>query len=87
MGVRISQPSNSGDVLEIMPTNWRSLMAFLECQTQWRVAAGMAGLIWLGLDYSACKLVLDSLGAPAGIFADLRFLETCALPILNEVDA
>jgi hypothetical protein len=29
--------------------------------------------------------VLDDIGAPAGVFADLRVMEAAALPILNAV--
>lgn len=69
-----------------MPANWPSLMAFLDCQTQWRVAAGMAGLVWFGLDYAACKLVLDAEELGPDVFRDLRVIEAAALPILNEAD-
>ncbi|WP_320202470.1 DUF1799 domain-containing protein [Agrobacterium rosae] len=87
LGITYTAPPIEQDQLEIMPNAWDSFMAFLSCQTQWRVAAGMAGLIWLGLDYAACKLVLDDIEAAPGTFADLRVMEAAAMPILNEVDA
>lgn len=68
-----------------MPANWSSLLAFLECQTQWRVAVGMAGIIWIGLDYAACAPVLAAIDVGPEAFADLRYMEHSALPILNEV--
>ncbi|KGE01004.1 hypothetical protein JL39_07625 [Rhizobium sp. YS-1r] len=86
MGVQLAARPKQDDEMEIMPANWDSLMAFLECQTQWRVAAGMAGLVWFGLDYVACKLVLDSIDADTEVFADLRVMEAAALPVLNEAD-
>ncbi|WP_440410617.1 DUF1799 domain-containing protein [Neorhizobium petrolearium] len=86
MGVTLAAAPKTDDAMEIMPANWDSLMAFLECQTQWRVAAGTAGLVWLGLDYLACKLILDSVSADGKAFADLRIMEAAALPVLNEAD-
>lgn len=73
------------EAIAIMPNAWPSLHAFLACQTQWRIAVGMSGMLWLGLDYPACKLVLDDINAPAHVFADLRVMEAAAMPILNEV--
>lgn len=67
-----------------MPRNWPSLLAFLVCQTQWRVVATMSGLIWLGLDYAAARGALDEAGLPIARMADLRVIEAAALPILNE---
>lgn len=72
--------------LAIMPTAWESLMVFLNCQTQWRFALGMAGVMWGGLDYNAVKLVLEDMQASAHVFSDLRAMEGEALRILNEVD-
>ncbi len=71
-------------LVDIMPSAWTSLSAFLACQTQWRVAVGMSAMLWLGLDYTAVKLVLDDMDAPRGTFADLRLMEAAALPVLNE---
>lgn len=67
-----------------MPANWPAFTAFLACSTQWRVAGTMAGLAWVGLDYAACRLVLDDMQSPPGVFADLQVMERAALPILNE---
>lgn len=39
--------------LDVWPEHWHAVQIFLAMETQWRVAAGMAGLVWLGLDYSA----------------------------------
>ena len=87
LGITVAAQAEETDAIAIMPTAWNSLITFLECQSQWRVAAGMAGLIWLGLDYPACRLVLDDMQAPAGIFSDLRYMEGAALKILNEAEA
>ena len=86
MGVQITAAPDVEDNIQIMANAWDSYIAFRACETQWRMAIGMAGLIWLGLDYPACKLVLDDIGAPAHVFADLRYMEGIALRVLNEVD-
>lgn len=88
MGLKVEvTPPDEQEAIEIMPANHASFEAFLACQTQWRVVATMAGLIWLGLDYAAARLVLDDLDTPRHVFADLRIMEAEALPVLNERDA
>nr|WP_066877566.1 DUF1799 domain-containing protein [Sinorhizobium saheli] len=87
--VSLRAPEDETDeegVVSIMACNWSSFIAFRACETQWRVVATMAGLIWIGLDYTACQIVLEQLDAPAYIFADLHAMEEAALPILNGVD-
>jgi len=78
-----TQKPNS-DAIEIMPENWISITAFLACETQWRVAASMAGLVWIGLDYSGVKVVLEQVDAPARVFGDLRHMERAALETFGE---
>lgn len=86
MGVCFKTAPKVEDDIQIMANAWDSYIALRACETQWRVAVGLAGLIWLGLDYPACKLVLDDISAPAHVFADLRYMEGVALRVLNEVD-
>ncbi|UNZ49507.1 DUF1799 domain-containing protein [Agrobacterium tumefaciens] len=86
MGVSLKTAPKAEDDIQIMANAWDSYIALRACETQWRVAVGLAGLIWLGLDYPACRLVLDDIGAPAHVFADLRYMEGVALRVLNEVD-
>ncbi|WP_043062096.1 DUF1799 domain-containing protein [Brucella anthropi] len=86
MGLALQVDQSTQEMVEIMPVNHISFDAFLCCQTQWRVAATMAGLIWQGLDYSAVRLVLDDIDAPRHVFADIRVMEAAALPVLNERD-
>ncbi|CAD7055463.1 hypothetical protein RHAB21_00723 [Pseudorhizobium halotolerans] len=89
LNVQVEHDQDDGDDTEIMANAWHSFSAFIACQTQWRAVAGMTGLIWLGLDYLACKQVLLSLDFEReqrkSAFNDLRFMEAAALPILNEV--
>ncbi|WP_429813539.1 DUF1799 domain-containing protein [Ensifer sp. B1-9] len=82
----MSVPVSQEEAFEVMPANWPAFVALLACSTQWRVVGTMAGLIWIGLDYAACRLVLDDLQSPPGVFADLHVMEKAALPILNERD-
>ena len=86
MGLKVEVTPEEQEVIEIMPANHATFDAFLSCHTQWRVAATMAGIIWLGLDYTAVRLVLDDLDAPKHVFADLRLMEAEVLPIMNERD-
>ncbi len=74
------------EITEVFAGNWTSLSAFVTVATQWRVVATMGGLIWVGLDYPAVKMVLDHSGLPAPVFDDLRVMENAALAVLNEVD-
>lgn len=78
--------TEAAEEVGIMPANWESFMAFIACQTQWRMVAGFGGLIWQGLDYAACRLVLRDIKAGPHVFADIRHMEGAALQILNEAD-
>ena len=78
-------PEPDEDAFEVWSVNWDSLTAFLACETQWRVAATMAGLLWLGLDYAAVDIVLRRCDAPDAVFADLRAMEREALAVFAEV--
>lgn len=84
MGVAVDAdlPADDG-VIEVDQRNWDSIRAFLGCQTQWRVAVGFAGAVWLGLDYVAADVVLRAIGGTA-VLADMQVMEMAALPILNE---
>ena len=86
MGVAVIVTPDDEATIEIHPANEPAIVAWLECETSWRTAATMAGLIYIGLDYVACRLVLDDLGSPKGTFADLRHMERVALELLNKRD-
>lgn len=77
------------EAFEVLPPNADALDAWLSCQTQWRVAAGMGGMVWLGLDYSAVDVVLRrmKLADPDAVMADLQVMEGAALKVLGEKDA
>jgi hypothetical protein len=67
--------------------NWKLLGVFLALQTQWRVAVGLTGMVYLGLDYAAVPAALALLGIPKAqhreAFAGVRLMEAAALPIRN----
>lgn len=76
------------EAFDVAEENWQSLLFFLACDTQWRVVLGMAGLLWIGLDYTACDVVARRLKVPdeevAELWADLKVMEGAALPELND---
>lgn len=78
-GVTASAPPETG----VWDINWKSLMAFLDCQTQWTIVAGFGGAVWIGLDYGRVKAALEMGDYGDGVFDDLRHMEGKALPVLN----
>jgi len=72
-----------------MPANWDSVIAFLNCETQWVVVVSMVGLIWWGLDYQAVDIVLrrTRVADADAVFADLQLMEGAALEVLGEVQS
>lgn len=75
------------EAFEVWSCNWESFRAFLACETQWRVALGMAGAVWLGLDYSGVDVVLRRTGAAEHVFEDLQLMEGAALRAFAEAEA
>ncbi len=67
-----------------MPANWKSVCAFLDCQTQWRAVATLAGVVWLGLDYQAVDVVMRRLDLDSAVFADIQVMEREALDVFAE---
>jgi Phage related hypothetical protein (DUF1799) len=87
MGVQVAiDEMTEGDAFGVWDSNWASLSAFLDCETQRRCEATMAGLHWLGLDYSSVDVVLRRSKAPDEVFDDLRVMETAALAAFGEAD-
>lgn len=68
-----------------MRSNWHSVSVFLNLETQWRVLAGPIGLTWIGLDYRAAAAAFKGRSRRTWVklLADLKIMETAALPILN----
>lgn len=87
LGVTIaSETHEAEETVEVWAPNWPAVCAFLACETQWRASATMAGLVWIGLDYTAVDVALRRRGLDCD-FADLQAMEDAALTILNRGDA
>lgn len=75
------------DLCEYHTDNELAFAAFRALQTQWYVVAGAVGFVYLGLNYSAFPVVMDALCVPrrrrAALIAELRIMESAALPIMN----
>lgn len=79
-----------GSSFEIWEENVDSAGLFFALSTQWRVIAGRAGLIHLGLDYAAVRALIalefDASAKKARrLMRDVMIMEQEALPLLNEV--
>lgn len=66
--------------------NWPAVEIFLRVQTQWRVIASMAGVMFQGLDYAAALSLIDRRIPEANrndVFDDLCVMEGAALEVFN----
>lgn len=87
MGVTIAAEAPRDDgTFEVALANADTIRAWLACATQWRIAAGIAGSMWLGLDYAAVDVVLRRTkpADPDAVFADLQLMEDAALAVFGE---
>jgi hypothetical protein len=71
----------------VYPCNADALRVFISMNTQWRVSAGMAGLSYIGFDYSALSEIWQRVGIAKcdrnRVFDQLRIMEAAALTELN----
>ncbi|RUW41526.1 hypothetical protein EOA37_09705 [Mesorhizobium sp. M2A.F.Ca.ET.015.02.1.1] len=80
------------ETTEVWRINWRSVMAFLRCETQWRAVAVAVGegsrLIWLGIDYQSARPVYErrNRAEQQRLFADIQVMEHAALEAMGEMD-
>ncbi len=83
--IKLEPADEAEDGFPVWDSNWRSLLAFLDAETQWRAVAGFGGVLWLGLDYAGLRpLIEHGSGRVDGkLFADIRAMERAALPVLN----
>ena len=62
--------------------SWRAWMA---CDTQWNATgAGLAGLVWVGLNYAGVDVVLRRLKFNDAVFPDVMIMEGAALGAFAE---
>lgn len=77
---------DEGEMFEVWASNWDALLAFLAVETQWRIAAGVGALIWIGLDYSAVDVAFRRLGIGDDAFAAVQQMERAALDVFARAD-
>ena len=68
------------------PENWDSVVAFLACETQWRMASTFSRVWPVGLVYSDVDVVLKRFASPPHVFDDLLFMERAVLKVFREQD-
>ncbi len=70
----------------VWPENAGAVRAFLAVATQWRMVAGMAGMVATGLDYAGAQagLALAGIVADEALWDDIRMIEQGAVAALNE---
>ncbi|MEM6381647.1 MAG: DUF1799 domain-containing protein [Pseudomonadota bacterium] len=92
MGVRVADAVREQAALAereesfaVWRCNWKTMTAFLMLETQWRAAATMTRLHWIGLDYSAAAALFAGKSRKKfhRLIDDLQVMEFEALPILN----
>ena len=70
----------------VWPEHVAAVEAFLAIAGQWRMVAGMGGLLALGLDYTAARAGLDLAGfnVTPDLWADIQVIEAGAKAVMNE---
>lgn len=81
------QLSQSTETVGIWRQNEVSVAAFLSITSQWRVAAGMKGLFYLGLDYASALAGIEAAGMEVTpeLWTDVRLMERTARDALNGI--
>jgi hypothetical protein len=76
----------SPDDGELWPQNLPALRAFIAVSNQWRVAAGMTGIIYTSLDYAAAEsgLRLAGITMTPDLWSDVQQFEAGALQGMRE---
>lgn len=81
----MAPPAPADERFGVFEENVATVELFLEARTQWCVATGMGGMLWLGLNYGGLQALLE--GWPrrkrAALFAGVRAMESAALGVLN----
>lgn len=88
VAVEVQPAARQPEAYEVMAQNVGALRVWLDCENQWRVVAGMGGIVWLGLDFVAVDVALrrSGLDNPDGVFADLIQMEAEAMQVLGKVE-
>lgn len=69
----------------LWPEHELPVQALFACDTQWRVAGTLSGVVFLGLDYGACDVSLKAhdLTMTSQAWRDFRVLEGAATALRN----
>lgn len=78
MGAEFASDAPAEPEIEIWSSNWNTLRAFLDLQSQWRFEEA-DGRIWMSLDYGAADVVLRRNRYDDVEFADLQIMERAAI--------
>lgn len=74
----------------MFPENLKIVEVFVALGSQWNVAVGLGGVLYLGLDYTAVRHAMELMGIDRSewpeIFNGLRVMESAARPVLNNKD-
>ncbi|NOR63758.1 MAG: hypothetical protein GQ535_14855 [Rhodobacteraceae bacterium] len=78
-------PEEAADYV-VWEGHWKTVWAFLNVCTQWRVAVGMGGMLRLGFDYAGVRagLKLARIKLKPREWDELRIMEAAAREALNE---
>lgn len=77
---------------QVWPEHWHAVSLFVAMGTQWRCAAGLGGLMWLGLDYAPLRQVNATVRRAMprtlrqpwrAVFEQVRQLEAAAMAARN----
>lgn len=85
---RAAQPAPEATVIGVWPWHWDAVRVMRAMRRQWRTAAGMVGVLYLGLDMGCLAEVRAHLGIQPSeqLMRQLRVMEDAALVALNAVN-
>ncbi|WP_291810803.1 DUF1799 domain-containing protein [Limnobacter sp.] len=82
-----AKESRRPESFEVWAENWEPVEIFLELGSQWRVIAGMGGVMHQGIDMPSLEALFRIRGVPQEnqhpIFKDILKMQTAAADVLN----
>lgn len=82
-----ARESRRPEHFEVFEENWETVEIFLELGSQWRVIAGMGGVIHQGIDMPSLESLFRIRGVPQenqhSLFKDILKMQTAASDVLN----
>lgn len=90
IGITVEPTVNDqDDAISVWDVSWPSFRLFLDCETQWRMTATMAGMFHTGIDYASAIALLKIRPRrlrkrAAELLADLRVMEAEALDVFEK---